>query len=125
MTRRVIGETNCDGSDFWWNKRLLDEFDYMGISANWKLKAIQGFVGQRQVYVSAKTVNLMIISRKKVEMGCISETGINDEGIVANDVVTEQIMAYEGTEMSFLIERGSVPCFYEITDDEIELKRPI
>ena len=75
--------------------------------------------------MSAKTVNLLLISRKKVEMGCISETGINDEGVVSNDVVTEQIVAYEGTEMSFVIERGSVPCFYEIREDEIELKRPI
>lgn len=70
---------------------------------------IRGYVGQEEIYFGPKVAKLTLISRKATLMGGIIDTGIDDDGSVANFVETEQILEIDEYIISFAMTRGSVP----------------
>ena len=65
---------------------------YYDIEDNpWKIKMIRGYVGVEDLFIGAQEMRIFIISRKATLMGGIIDTGIDDDGSVANFVETEQI----------------------------------
>jgi hypothetical protein len=76
----------------------------------WKVHMIRGHVGQDEIFIGNNILmNATIISRKATLMGGIIDTGIDDDGSVANFVETEQIMEVQKQFASFVTIRGSVP----------------
>jgi hypothetical protein len=70
---------------------------------------IRGHVGQDEMFLGSTLMTVTLISRKAALMGGIIDTGIDDDGSVANFVETEQIIEVEQNFISFVMLRGSVP----------------
>ena len=86
----------------------------------WKIKMIRGHVGQEEIFMGSSTLmTTTLISRKATLMGGIIDTGIDDDGAVANFVETEQVMEINGNFFSFVFLRGSVPCFWDRVNDKL------
>ena len=76
----------------------------------WKIKMIRGHVGQEEIFIgSSALMTVTLISRKATLMGGIIDTGIDDDGSVANFVETEQCIEIDNYFISFIMVRGSVP----------------
>lgn len=94
---------------------------------------IRGHIGQDELFIGNNTLmTVTLISRKAALMGGIIDTGIDDDGSVANFVETEQIIEINDEFISFVLVRGSLPCFWDRADDtltdltqfyEIEIQR--
>ena len=104
-----------DQDKFWWNKRLYQQMELCDISEDpWKIKMIRGHVGQEEIFIgSSALMAVTLISRKATLMGGIIDTGIDDDGSVANFVETEQCIEIDNYFISFVMVRGSVPWFWD------------
>lgn len=81
---------------------------------------IRGHVGQDELFLGNSTLmTVTLISRKASLMGGIIDTGIDDDGSVSNFVETEQIVEINENFISFILVRGSVPCFWDRVDDKL------
>lgn len=71
---------------------------------------IRGSVCQDEIFLGKNSLmTVTVLSRKAALMGGIIDTGIDDDGSVANFVETEQIIEIDGHFISFVMVRGSVP----------------
>ena len=115
---------------FVWNHHLLDP----AISAlkhpfNWCLPIIHGFIDQAALDIFGRAVYITIIGRRsRFFAGArFLKRGVNDQGYVANDVETEQIVSEKlttsfhapgprlysnPTYTSYLHHRGSIPLYW-------------
>lgn len=112
--KRVAGETS--DHRFFWNRTLHFPLERFGIdSGEWFLRVMCGSVQIRTVYIGHRTAKVAILSRLSCErVGTrFNVRGVNDDGHVANFVETEQLIIYEGNEVSFVQIRGSIPLFWE------------
>lgn len=101
---------------FWWNMHMLKPLIREGLSAQWQLKMIQGYVGAFNTTLkSNKHVEYYLISRRQwIRSGTLkNHTGIDEEGYVANYVETEQILIIDHLKSSFVFVRGSLPMFWQ------------
>lgn len=82
---------------FMWNYFLLREFSDQTRDENIILPIIHGFVGQKNIELEEKLLNLLIISRRsRFQAGTrYFRRGINEDGDVSNEVETEQILVYK------------------------------
>lgn len=75
----------------------------------WKVRLIRGCIIQEEIFLGSTLMNVTLISRKATLMNGITDTGIDDDGSVANFTETEQIIEVDKNIFSFFMVRGSVP----------------
>ncbi|XP_066385714.1 phosphoinositide phosphatase SAC2-like [Miscanthus floridulus] len=104
---------SLNSTTFVWNDSLTKSFK----SPIWTVSLVHGFFIQKKVSVSAKDFQLTIVARRSRHLAGrrFLKRGVNEEGMVANDVETEQIV-FEETEdgippqiTSVVQRRGSIP----------------
>lgn len=105
-----------DGAEkvYMWNRSLCKDFVRAGVSTDWLVPVIQGFVGVVEGVAGKKGLKLVLVSRRSAKMAGtrFNSRGLDDEGNAANTVETEQIVIYENITYSFDQIRGSVPVFW-------------
>ena len=106
---------------FVWNSHLLSPVN--GMADSFFIKVIYGFIDTAKVDVFGCSVSVVLIGRRSKEFAGTRflKRGISDQGHVANEVETEQIV-YECNKClpidpmpiltSFVSHRGSVPLFW-------------
>nr|KAJ3422930.1 phosphatidylinositol-3,5-bisphosphate 5-phosphatase [Polyrhizophydium stewartii] len=118
----------CDPTDMYiWNSFLVR--DSIPANSVWRLNIIYGFVDQSRISVFGRSIFVTLIARRSRHYAGARflKRGVNDQGFVANDVETEQIVhdasttsffsppgrygSYPGY-TSFLQHRGSIPVFW-------------
>ncbi|CAG8459681.1 7646_t:CDS:10 [Paraglomus occultum] len=115
---------------FVWNHYLLETgFRSLKNQSDWILPVIYGFVTQSKISVYGRNIFLTLIARRsRYFAGArFRKRGTNDQGYVANDVESEQIVAemsttsfhFSGNKLfdnpnysSYVQHRGSIPLFW-------------
>jgi len=99
---------------FMWNYHLCKEMNNFGVSVQWQLPLIQGYVGRFMVPVQKKPVECFLISRRSWIRGGTRPNvrGLDDNGNVANHVETEQILCFNNYSCSHIQLRGNPPVFF-------------
>ncbi|KAK9455425.1 SacI homology domain-containing protein [Dipodascopsis uninucleata] len=128
---------------FVWNHYLLKPVYESKVDAMaWCLPIIHGFIDQANISVFGKNVSIAILARRSHYFAGARflKRGANDEGYVANDVETEQIVsdmlstsfhsvdgkAFANTRYtSFVQHRGSIPLFWTQDVSGMSPKPPI
>ncbi len=87
------------------------------ISKIWMVVCICGYVGLYDQHLGSTKLGLYLISRRSINhSGTRYNTrGINDDGHVANNLETEQILKCQNQILSFNQIRGSAPIFFQQT----------
>jgi len=101
--------------NYMWNYNLCKDFIEAGVSTEWLVPMIQGYIGILKTSLNSKPFQMALISRRSSKMAGtrFNSRGIDDEGNAANTVETEQIVIYENIMYSFNQLRGSVPVFWK------------
>jgi hypothetical protein len=125
-------ETFNPNSMFVWNDNLMRPIDQLDNC--WKIPIIHGFVDQSEISVFGHGIFVTLIARRSRHFAGARflKRGVNDQGYVANDVETEQIVNDASTTFfpssssskgsgytSFLQHRGSIPLYW--SQDQIAL----
>ncbi len=102
-------------ASFNWARELNAPFASFG--PFWSVTLMQGYVGRFSIFVQGKRLELVLISRRSVQMGGtrFRSRGISEDGYVANYCETEQLVAFDRYLFSHLQVRGSVPLFWQQT----------
>jgi hypothetical protein len=136
MTTPILESSN--NSMFVWNHYLLE--GHLDPKSDWYLPAIYGFVDQSKISVYGHNLMVTLIARRSrffagarfLKRGIFlhfsfSYVGVSDQGYVANDVETEQILNDASTTFftlpvskyscnpgytSFVQHRGSIPLYW-------------
>lgn len=128
---------------FVWNDYLLKPAtEALKNTFDWCLPIIHGYIDQAALSIYGRTVHITIIARRsRVFAGArFLKRGANDQGFVANDVETEQIVA-DGLTTSFhspgpvlfanpgytsyVQHRGSIPLYWSQDNTGVTPKPPI
>ncbi|KAI9503236.1 SacI homology domain-containing protein, partial [Coemansia spiralis] len=130
-------------SMFVWNYQLIcNSTKAVGISAEWTVALIHGYVDQSRLSILGRDVYITLIARRSRIFAGVRylKRGINDAGYVANDVETEQIvntMELTSFDMpynkpfsnpnytAYVQHRGSIPLFWSQETSGIAPKPPI
>ncbi|EIW71658.1 hypothetical protein TREMEDRAFT_27142 [Tremella mesenterica DSM 1558] len=134
-------------SRFMWNHRLLTpafDLDAPRGQSRWILPMIRGFVDQAKIQVFTRTIYLTLLARRsRFYAGARYLTrGVNENGHVANEVETEQIVseplatgfgiehgkankAAYGGYTSFVQYRGSIPVMWHQESNQMTPRPPI
>ncbi|OZC12831.1 hypothetical protein X798_00465 [Onchocerca flexuosa] len=109
-------------SKFIWNGYLLEPLRKSGVSEQWFIEVVHGYIGQQIIELPCSRLSLTLIGRRSVEYAGTRylKRGANFKGQVANDVETEQIIwdtrsspnFKTGKFSSFVQRRGSVPLIW-------------
>ncbi|ORY08286.1 hypothetical protein K493DRAFT_29135 [Basidiobolus meristosporus CBS 931.73] len=128
---------------FVWNHYLLETgFRSLRSNSDWILPIIYGFVDQASVNVFGRNIFVTLIARRsRFFAGArFLKRGVNDQGYVANDVETEQIVHDMNTTSfhcpggrlfnnpgytSYTQHRGSIPLFWTQDTNSMAPKPPI
>ncbi|CAG8553035.1 6267_t:CDS:10, partial [Acaulospora morrowiae] len=126
---------------FVWNHYLLETgFRSLKNNSDWILPIIHGFVDQSKISIFGRNIFVTLIARRSRYFAGARflKRGVNDQGYVANDVETEQIVSemsttsfHSGTRLydnphytSYVQHRGSIPLFWS-QDTNMSPKPPI
>jgi synaptojanin len=85
----------------------------------WRIRLIRGHIGQDELFLKTTLMSITLISSKATLMGGIIDTGIDDDGSVANFVETEHIIEINKNLITFTTTRGSVPCFWDRINEKL------
>eukprot|EP01127_Copromyxa_protea_P019819 TRINITY_DN6514_c0_g1_i1.p1 TRINITY_DN6514_c0_g1~~TRINITY_DN6514_c0_g1_i1.p1 ORF type:complete len:955 (+),score=148.57 TRINITY_DN6514_c0_g1_i1:163-2865(+) len=122
-----VNQTKTDHNPmFTWNRFLLQDLQELpgasGQDVNpWVVPVIHGYFIQARMDVYGSSIELTLISRRSSYFAGTRylKRGTNEEGYVANDVETEQIICEPNTGQridehfsSFVQHRGSIPLFW-------------
>ena len=104
-------------TQFVWNHEMVVGLYPKLIDKNWLVSVIHGFVGYRYISILSRKYDMVVISRRSRFFAGTRylKRGLNEEGQVANDVETEQILIDKlpfGKMSAFVQHRGSVPLFW-------------
>ncbi|RIB02962.1 SacI homology domain-containing protein [Gigaspora rosea] len=126
---------------FVWNHYLLETgFRSFKSNSDWILPIIHGFVDQSKISIFGRNVFVTLIARRSRYFAGARflKRGVNDQGYVANDVETEQIVADMSTTSfhrsglydnpnytSYVQHRGSIPLFWSQDVTNMSPKPPI
>lgn len=104
-------------SMFVWNHDMISNLYSILTDKNWLVPLIHGFVGYKCVTIVGKKYDIVVISRRSRFFAGTRylKRGLSEDGKVANDVETEQIVIEKipnGKISSFTQHRGSVPLFW-------------
>ncbi len=117
--KEATGQTLHEKGDgkFYWNKELYKDLILQGVSSEWLIPIVQGFIEVQNSFVANVEVKFILISRRSWQRaGTRFHTrGLDDDGNVANFVETEQIVNIYGKWFSYVQIRGSVPVFWQQT----------
>ncbi|PKI76036.1 hypothetical protein CRG98_003586 [Punica granatum] len=127
-TGQVLYETM-----FVWNEFLTRGIRNHLQNTLWTVALVYGFFKQATLSVAGRDLTLTLIARRSRHYAGTRylKRGVNDEGRVANDVETEQIVfedASEGfpTKISSVVQnRGSIPLFWSQETSRLNLKPDI
>jgi hypothetical protein len=113
---------------FMWNYFLVrciaPQCDY-----RWIVPVIHGYVGFKALRIFGRRIDFILVSRRSKHFAGTRyhKRGVNEEGKVANDVETEQIVIDvsipNGSSSSYVTVRGSIPLFW-YQDPNPMLPRP-
>ncbi|EPX73122.1 inositol polyphosphate phosphatase [Schizosaccharomyces octosporus yFS286] len=100
---------------FVWNWSMLQPIlDTVGIDSPWCIPLIHGFVDQAKLSVYGKPIIVTLIARRSRHFAGARflRRGIRDDGYVANEVETEQIV-FDGSVSSFPVSSSApgIPCY--------------
>ncbi|KXS17766.1 hypothetical protein M427DRAFT_96707 [Gonapodya prolifera JEL478] len=139
---RTPGRVSFDPQEmFVWNFNPLVA-GFGSISSPWALPAIHGFVDQAKISVYGRNIFVTLIARRSRHYAGVRflKRGVSDQGYVANDVETEQIVSDATTTSfyvprgryrnkpgytSFVQHRGSIPLFWSQDTTSMAPKPPI
>lgn len=118
---------------FVWNEFLTRGVRNSLQNTMWTVALVYGFFTQDKVSISGRDYRLTLISRRSRHYAGTRylKRGVNDEGRVANDVETEQILfedVPEGFPMkisSVVQNRGSIPLFWSQETSRLNIKPDI
>jgi len=119
---------------FVWNHFLIKPLKKATVTDEWTLPTIHGYFRQCKFSVFGRTLNMTLIARRsRYYAGTrFLKRGVTDEGFVANDVETEQIVheVSAGNHnfhhfASFVQIRGSIPLFWSQDNSLMVPKPPI
>ncbi|KYQ90630.1 putative sac domain-containing inositol phosphatase [Tieghemostelium lacteum] len=119
---------------FAWNQFLLEPLITQVSSWCWIQPIIHGFYVQEKIDVFGKGLDLILIARRsRYYAGArFLKRGLNENGQVANDIESEQILqepltgtSKEAHYTSFVQIRGSIPLYWEQDNNIITPKPPI
>ncbi|CAG8636589.1 13566_t:CDS:10, partial [Dentiscutata heterogama] len=143
MTRSSNRKNYSYNEMFVWNHYLLETgFRSFKSNSDWILPIIHGFVDQSKISIFGRNVFVTLIARRSRYFAGARflKRGVNDQGYVANDVETEQIVAdmsttsfhRSGTRLydnpnytSYVQHRGSIPLFWSQDVTNMSPKPPI
>ncbi|RKP40069.1 SacI homology domain-containing protein [Dimargaris cristalligena] len=142
MTHRNEEHSFAYNDMFVWNHYLLQTgFESLRSNSDWILPIIYGFVNQSNLSIFGRSVYVTLIARRsRFFAGArFLKRGVNDEGYVANEVETEQIVHEMTTTSfhkpgdlfgnpsytSFVQHRGSIPLFWSQDTSNMTPKPPI
>ncbi|TVU12217.1 hypothetical protein EJB05_45850 [Eragrostis curvula] len=116
---------------FVWNEFLTRGIRNILKSTLWTVALVYGFFKQDKLAISGKDVMLTLIARRSRHYAGTRylKRGVNEEGKVANDVETEQIV-YEDMlgqrQISSVVQnRGSIPLFWSQETSKLNIKPDI
>ncbi|XP_062228336.1 phosphoinositide phosphatase SAC2-like [Phragmites australis] len=116
---------------FVWNEFLTRGIHNILKSTLWTIALVYGFFKQDKLTICGKDIMLTLIARRSRHYAGTRylKRGVNDEGRVANDVETEQIV-YEDMlgprQISSIVQnRGSIPLFWSQETSKLNLKPDI
>ncbi|CAN6178957.1 unnamed protein product [Urochloa humidicola] len=116
---------------FVWNEFLTRGMRNILKTTLWTVALVYGFFKQDKLAICGKDIMLTLIARRSRHYAGTRylKRGVNDEGRVANDVETEQIV-YEDTlgprQISSVVQnRGSIPLFWSQETSKLNLKPDI
>ncbi|KAI1001542.1 Polyphosphoinositide phosphatase [Podosphaera aphanis] len=130
-------------SMFVWNKYLLKPgVETLKNTYDWCLPVIHGYIDQAALNIFGRTVFITLIARRSRYFAGARflKRGVNDQGYVANDVETEQIVSEALTTSfhapgprlfansnytSYVQHRGSIPLFWTQDNTGVTPKPPI
>lgn len=119
---------------FMWNNYLLKPLRKSNVSSQWILPVIHGYFNQTKYSVFGRTVSLTLLSRRSRYFAGARflKRGVTEDGKVANDVESEQILheVSAGNKSfrnfsSFVQIRGSIPLFWSQDTTGMHPKPPI
>ncbi|KAK3131843.1 hypothetical protein QOZ80_6AG0512240 [Eleusine coracana subsp. coracana] len=116
---------------FVWNEFLTRGIRNILKTTLWTVALVYGFFKQDKLAISGKDIMLTLIARRSRHYAGTRylKRGVNDEGKVANDVETEQIV-YEDMlgqrQISSVVQnRGSIPLFWSQETSKLNIKPDI
>ncbi|RKF58912.1 Polyphosphoinositide phosphatase [Erysiphe neolycopersici] len=130
-------------SMFVWNYNLLKpSLDKLKSTYSWCLPIIYGYIDQSVLYIYGRTVFITLVARRSRYFAGARflKRGANDQGYVANDVETEQIVSEVLTTSfhapgpklysnpnytSYVQHRGSIPLYWTQDNTGVTPKPPI
>ncbi|CAH1788511.1 unnamed protein product [Owenia fusiformis] len=129
----IIGTAYQPARKYVWNNHMLEQVD-SNLHPDWLLYIIHGFIWQSRICVYGRSLFLTIIARRSNQFAGTRflKRGANDQGYVANEVETEQIvndasvMSFNhGSFTSFVQLRGSIPSYWSQDITTMVPKPPI
>lgn len=144
LTNTLQKNLMCNSSNkfngmFVWNQYLLETgFRKVNKKSPWILPIIHGFVDQKKFSSMGKSLYLTLIARRSRQFAGARflKRGINDNGFVANEVETEQLVFDRTSNLlnkqknnpyftSYVQHRGSIPLFWSQESNNMSPKPPI
>ncbi|KQK19159.1 phosphoinositide phosphatase SAC2 [Brachypodium distachyon] len=116
---------------FVWNEFLTRGMRNVLKSTSWTVALVYGFFKQDKITISGKDIMLTLIARRSRHYAGTRylKRGVNEEGRVANDVETEQIvfddMLGSRPISSVVQNRGSIPLFWSQETSKLNIKPDI
>ncbi|XP_020593025.1 phosphoinositide phosphatase SAC3-like isoform X2 [Phalaenopsis equestris] len=118
---------------FVWNEFLTKGIHNHLKNSAWTVALVYGFFTQAKLSISGKDFWLTLIARRSRHYAGTRylKRGVNDEGSVANDVETEQIVFADvpgenPTQISSIVQnRGSIPLFWSQETSKLNMKPDI
>uniref|UniRef100_A0A0D9WMW1 SAC domain-containing protein n=1 Tax=Leersia perrieri TaxID=77586 RepID=A0A0D9WMW1_9ORYZ len=116
---------------FVWNEFLTRGIRNVLKSTIWTVALVYGFFKQDKLAISGKNIMLTLVARRSRHYAGTRylKRGVNDEGRVANDVETEQIVSEDmlgPRQISSVVQnRGSIPLFWSQETSKLNLKPDI
>jgi len=116
---------------FVWNEFLTRGIRNVLKSTCWTVALVYGFFKQDKITISGKDVMLTLVARRSRHYAGTRylKRGVNEEGRVANDVETEQIVFYDTPgpkQISSVVQnRGSIPLFWSQETSKLNIKPDI
>ena len=102
---------------FMWNFFLVKDILHK-CDNRWIIPMIHGYVGFKALKIFGRRIDFILISRRSRHFAGTRyhKRGVNEDGKVANDVETEQIVIDvsipNGSSSSYVMVRGSIPMYW-------------
>jgi hypothetical protein len=124
---RIFAYRSTSRKKFVWNEFLLKPMEKKVLHKDWMLEIIHGFINQSSISIFGLPIYVLLIARRSKNFAGTRflKRGSNNDGDVANEVETEQIVS-DGSRMSSFVQiRGSIPAHWSQDISKMVPKPPI